>query len=86
MPTASKSESVTLNGVRNHSIEGTNIFTDLHFSTYLSMAHPVSESQFDVLPSPDVHSIIKASDFEKVFLLHSECATDEGRGPKRTVV
>ena len=50
------------------------------------MAHPVSEGQFDVFASPDVHSIIEASDFEEVFLLHSECATDKGRGPKRTVV
>ena len=50
------------------------------------MAHPVSEGQFDVLASPDVHCIIEASDFEEVFLLHSERATDEGRGPKRTVV
>ena len=50
------------------------------------MAHPVSEGQFNVLASPDVHSIIEASYFEEVFLLNGERATDEGRGPKWTVV
>ena len=66
--------------------DGTTIFMDPHFLTYLSMAHPVSESQFDVLASPDIHSIIEATDFEEVFLQHSESATDERRGTKGTVV